>query len=346
MFRYFGSKASTSSKIADLVAELAPGGTIADAFGGLGTIGATLRARGHKVTTCDVLTFPHYFQIARIECKNTPNFENLLIYLELESRNDLIEILNNCNAPSSWFVTEYSKNRKFFTYSNAIKIAGAWHKIVRWNNAGLINRREKAYLVSSLLNSMDSVANTAGTYYAYLKEFHRKALRPFVFSWIPSSAGRFVGKAILGDALEALKGKTFDLLYLDPPYNERNYAGYYHLPESLSMLRKPEINDATTSGVPKIPHVGTENIRNGMTLEYIEKIISMVSWNFLIFHYCDDGLIPLDKLHASLKQFGSVKALHINALGYTTKKSIRSILHYVFVVTKFETCTARAPLSA
>lgn len=345
MFRYFGSKASTSSKIADLVAELAPGGTVADAFGGLGTIGATLRYRGHKVTTCDVLTFPHYFQISRIECKRIPKFEKLLQYLKIPNAGEVVVVLNKTNAPASWFVTEYSKNRQFFTYANAIKIAGAWHKIVQWNNAGLLDRREKAFLVASLLNSMDVVANTAGTYYAYLKEFHRKALRPFVFTWVSTKSGRFVGDAILGDALKVLAGKSYDVLYLDPPYNERNYAGYYHLPESLSLLRRPEIKKSSVSGVPILPHSGAENIKDGMTLKYLEKLISEVAWKYLIFHYCGDGLISLEKLNSTLNKFGSVEALQFSALGYTTKKNTRSITHYVFVVKNPKTVTSRTPVA-
>jgi adenine-specific DNA-methyltransferase len=346
MFRYFGSKASTSSKIADLVGELVPNGTVADAFGGLGTIGAVLRARGHRVTTCDILTFPHYFQISRIECKGVPSFKRLRDALDIERGTDLAGLLNKRHAPASWFVKEYSKERKFFTSSNASRIAGIWHQIVHWDNAGLLDRRERAFLVTSLLNSMDSVANTAGTYYAHLKEFHRKALKPFQFDWISVTSGRRIGRAVHGDALGVLQGKAFDLLYLDPPYNSRNYAGYYHLPESLALLKRPNIRKDSASGVPTNQHLGTENIRSGMTLEYLEKIISNVEWGVLIVHYCSDGFIPLKDLNESLCKFGNVRTYEIDALGYTTTKIKRSITHHVFVVTRFETGTTWSTESA
>ena len=73
MFRYFGTKASTLGYVSDIVNGLIPSGSIADAFGGLGTIGAELKYNGYQVTTCDVLTFPHLFQVARIEC---PEFKS------------------------------------------------------------------------------------------------------------------------------------------------------------------------------------------------------------------------------------------------------------------------------
>jgi adenine-specific DNA-methyltransferase len=345
MFRYFGSKASTSSKVADLVAELAPEGKIADAFGGLGTIGAELRKRGHHVTTCDVLTFPHYFQVSRIECKRVPSFKPLLAKIGLDNPAQLLCFLSKKRAPRSWFVKEYATERKFFTTSNAIKIAGVWHQIVKWNEESLINPRERAFLVSSLLNSMDRVANTAGTYYAHLKEFDRKSLKDFEFAWIPVAVGRFVGRAYLGDALTELRGKNFELLYLDPPYNERNYAGYYHLPESLAKLTKPTIRTGSASGIPVAPHPGAEFIRSGMTLEYLELLIMNVGWNSLVVHYCEDGLIPLSDLSTSLKRFGVVRQVKMNALGYTTRKIERSIYHHVFIVTKFETIASRRSLT-
>ena len=53
MFRYFGTKASTSGYVADIVNELTTSGRVADAFGGLGTIRAELKYNGHQVTTCN-----------------------------------------------------------------------------------------------------------------------------------------------------------------------------------------------------------------------------------------------------------------------------------------------------
>jgi adenine-specific DNA-methyltransferase len=41
--------------------------------------------------------------------------------------------------------------------------------------------------------------------------------------------------AARADAIDATRDAgSFDLLYLDPPYNSRQYAGYYHIPELLA----------------------------------------------------------------------------------------------------------------
>jgi len=341
MFRYIGSKSSTSANISLLINDLIGIGTVADAFGGLGTIGAELRGNGHRVTTCDVLNFPHAFQIARIEGKAKLPFSGINLQTASSSMEEIRHKLNSSKVSRSWIVEEYSKQRKFFTYENAIVIAGAWHQIKRWHDARCLTRRETALLVASLLNSMDAVANTAGTYYAYLKKFHRKALKPFRFEWFPVIGGRYVGEALHGDALSCLKGKVFDVLYLDPPYNERNYASYYHLPESMSRLTRPKTNPERASGIPTGVHPGAICIRNGMRIEYIEALATNVGWRHLVVHYCDGALIPLNIMRERLSRFGRVQELLLPALGYTTNKIARSINHHVFVVSAVANTPAR-----
>lgn len=332
MFRYFGSKSSTCSRISELVHGLTPEGSIADAFGGLGTIGAEFRKMGYKVTTCDVLNFPHAFQVARIECQTPLPFRALREQTGIRSMEQIRDLLNRSYAPSSWFVNEYATQRRFFTRENAVRIAGAWHQIKRWEDNALLTKSECAVLVASLLNSMDAVANTAGTYYAYLKSFHRKALRKFHFDWLPITGGRYVGQALHGDALANLSGKHFNVLYLDPPYNDRNYASYYHLPESMSMLKRPDTNVERASGVPVHPHPASANIRDGMTMGYIDRLAADVSWDWLIVHYCDGALIPLDTMRQKLGAYGRLEEFTLPALGYTTNKKSRTVNHHVFII--------------
>lgn len=334
MFRYFGTKASASGYVADIVNQLTKSGTVADAFGGLGTIGAELKYNGHHVTTCDVLTFPHLFQVARIECNEIPCFKELKLHESFENTESILNHLNKQTDPNSWIVIEYAIKRKFFTEQNAVKLAGIWNTIAKWDKLGLLTYRERAFLIASLLNSMDKVANTAGTYYAYLKSFNRKAKHSLKFEWIEVRHGAYIGKALLGDSFTQLEGRSFDVLYLDPPYNRRNYASYYHLPETLAGLKIKKIKPLSLSGVPEESHSSAHNIREAMSMTYITKIIESVTWNHLIFHYCDNSLIPLELIRSSLETYGTLNEHIIPALGYTTKKSQRRTTHNVFVVSR------------
>lgn len=334
MFRYFGSKHSSAMRVAQLATTGFSGTTAADAFGGLGTIGAVLKGRGLKVTTCDVLELPNAFQHARIVCQERPRFTRLRNATGLRTGSAILEYLDSRRADRSWLVTEFSVQRQFFTRDNASHIAGAWNAIKRWNEAGLLNESERKYLLASLLNSMDPCANTAGTYYAHLKQWHRKALKPFQMKWIPVQAGMAGGRALIGDALDVLRGKTFDLLYLDPPYNRRDYSRYYHLPESLASLKRPDTNPDSASGVPIRMLDASQLIRKSAEASYLQELMHSVHWKRLVVQYCEGSEIPMSELRKMLSQAGKLQEHVLPTLGYTTAAQTRQHKHHVFIIDK------------
>lgn len=332
MFRYFGSKHSSAAQVAHLATQGFSGTTAADAFGGLGTIGAVLKGNGFKVTTCDVLNLPNAFQHARIVCQSRPRFSRLRVATGLKTSEDILKYLDSRRAERSWLVSEFSTQRQFFTHDNAVRIAGAWNAIKRWDDGSLLSESERKYLVASFLNSMDPCANTAGTYYAHLKHWHRKALKPFQMKWIPVQAGVAGGQALVGDALEVLKGKRFDLLYLDPPYNRRDYSRYYHLPESLASLKRPDTNPESASGVPMKVLDASPLIRRSAEASYLQELISSVQWQRLVVQYCEGSEIPMADLRKMLSRAGKLQEHVLPALGYTTASEARQHKHHVFIV--------------
>ncbi|SME95209.1 MULTISPECIES: DNA adenine methylase [unclassified Pseudomonas] len=334
MFRYFGSKASTASLVADLALDGMGLATAADAFGGLGNIGAEFKKRGCAVTTCDVLSFPNAFQHVRISCMSEPDFSYLKRKLGVSHNNELLMQLNNTVSTSPWFVREYSSKRAFFTAGNAAKIGGAWRQIGIWKKMQWINLNEEKYLVASLLNSMDSVANTAGTYYAYLKEWDRKSLRNFSFQWFDGVTDGIPGTAVQADALSYLSGKSFDVLYLDPPYNNRDYSRYYHLPETLAKLKPVKIDGASKSGLPLVRPSEGKEIRDAMKLPYLLELINSVCWSRLVLQYADGAYISICDLEKALSQLGSLRIHQVSALGYQSTNGTRQQVHHVFVIDK------------
>lgn len=333
MFRYFGSKASSASSVADLALNGLRGSkTIADAFGGLGNIGAEFKKRGHDVTTCDLLLFPHIFQHVRIACQRRPTFQKLKAALSLTNDEQLLTVLNTPNSASAWFIDEYSIKRGFFTEDNAKRISSAWSNICSWSAYGFLSENEKKFLLASLLNSADSVANTAGTYYAYLKNWGRKPLKTFEFNWLEITKGSIGGTTLRGDALECLKGKSFDLLYLDPPYNSRDYSRYYHLPETLAGMKEIEIDKSSMAGLPVKRPDGGKLIRSAMKLNYLKELIESVSWKRLIVQYADGAYVPLTEFEKLLRNYGSLKVSEVEVLGYKTKNVSRKQAHHVFIV--------------
>jgi adenine-specific DNA-methyltransferase len=327
--RYFGSKASTLSRLLQIVRMYVSSGTFCDPFGGIATVGAHFKSAGYRVTTGDQLRFATYFQVARVGYSSVPQFSKLKRKLRLSSASEVVEHLNGLQPVDGWFVREYSRKRAFFSIANARRVEAVRRRIQLWKSAGLLSERERAFLLASLIDSADRVANTAGTYYAHLKGWTRKAKLPFRFVLLQPAKG-IPGKTIRGDALELVQSGHFSVLYLDPPYNERCYGGYYHLPETIASVR-PRRAIHGASGVPlryaRSPFNSPIRAANAL-----RELVANARFDILVFHYSDDGLVTAKEITEILSKFGSVRTYTVRSSGYTTKKMRREIVHRVYIV--------------
>jgi adenine-specific DNA-methyltransferase len=328
--RYFGSKVSTLKVIYDLASKYAPRGSFCDPFGGIGSVGSYLQSKGYEVWSGDILCFAYYFQITRLKYAKQLAFKKVITELSLGNRNDLVVFLNSLSTTKGWFVNEYSKKRLFFTEQNAQKIQACRRKIMTWAQKGWLNHDEHAVMLASLINSMDRVANTAGTYYAYLKKWHRKALNDFRFELIEPVPSKSKGYCFHEPAKTLVRRQHFDILYLDPPYNERSYAHYYHLPETIALEATPNVHGM--SGVPnKISTFSDFNKPKEAKYALID-ILDNASFNYLIFHYTDDGVIRPHEVRNILSEYGSIEDHLIDSKGYTTKAKPRNVKHHLYLV--------------
>ena len=321
--RYFGSKKSTLSQLEDHIPDPTPGAVSGDLFGGIGIVSALLKSKGYRVVTADQLTFPTYFQVATLEYSIQPSFRMLRTKYKWPSAVDVSDELNMCrDTGSNWFLSEYSIKRRFFSSENAIRIQSAWNRIRTWDTAGLLNRKEKAFLLASLIDSMDHVANTAGTYYAYLKGWTRKALLPFRYRFLKPVSGPSGGIVIQGNASDIFKRYEFDFLYLDPPYNGRNYSLYYHLPETIARCEEPQVRGK--AGVPQRTPVYSPMYKSITGKDLLSEILRKSIFARVAIQYSHDGLIPMEFIENELRtRCRRVEAHKLSSWAYTSKSRPR-----------------------
>ncbi|MCJ7507867.1 MAG: DNA adenine methylase, partial [candidate division Zixibacteria bacterium] len=303
--RYIGSKTSIVGKVYEIISKRVPSGSFCDPFGGIGVVGAFFKKKGYTVWTGDILKFAHYFQIARVELNRPPSFNKLCAQKKLVSPGRIAEILNSATPKSGWFVKEYSKKRPFFTKENAMRIEACWGLIDEWCQNGWLTYNEVAVLLASLVNSMDKVANTAATYYAALKQYYRKAIKPFKFELLEYTPGNTTCRSFLCDAAWLVSKREFDVLYLDPPYNSRCYGRYYHLPETIAHRDMPKVNGK--AGIPTITRAESQFNRVGQAESAISKLLVNARFKLLAFHYADNGLINSKDIKPILAKYGKVE---------------------------------------
>ena len=152
-------------------------------------------------------------------------------YLENNQEIDIPEI-----CPVEGTITKlYSKQSKYFTEENA-KICDGYLKYIKDNG-------ENIPLLANLIMAMDCVANTASIYGAYLKKYKQSSLKKVSLKQEIINGKN--GKAYCEPAEILINKISGDILYMDPPYNTRQYSSNYHVLETIARNDEPEVHGKT-----------------------------------------------------------------------------------------------------
>lgn len=201
--------------------------SVADIFAGTGVVSDFFSRKYRvKLSVNDIL---HSNYVSYITW-----FDNHPISLR-KIKNYLIE-LNNLDADNVEGYVTHNFGGKYFSIENAKKIDVIREQIEKYSD---INYREKAFLLTSLLYAMDGVANTVGHYDAYLKQ--RQVLKPLKLR-LPIVQKDLQDNQIYRENANVLvRNIKADLVYIDPPYNSRQYGDAYHLLENIIRWHKPRV---------------------------------------------------------------------------------------------------------
>ena len=182
-------------------------GTFADLFTGTASVARAFKGIGYRVIANDLLKSSEVFATTALRLSHPPLFRQLQNEL-LQPRTDfLIEgdlydrVLYHLNALQGiqgFFYREYAPTastakgtpRQYFTDANASKIDAIRLTIRHWWERELITETEKLLLLSGLMLAANSVANVAGTYGYFLRDWYDKALEPLQMVRIPITPGR------------------------------------------------------------------------------------------------------------------------------------------------------------
>lgn len=140
----------------------------------------------------------------------------------------------------------YSKHYggKFFSENDSKIIGYIRDELDKLFKQKMLNQKEFHILLSSLLYSVDRIANTVGHYDAYRKNvilqdrFSYELISPLKLE--KSIEIYKEDSNVLAQNLLKQK-RQIDIAFIDPPYNSRQYSRFYHLLENLALNKKPEL---------------------------------------------------------------------------------------------------------
>lgn len=151
----------------------------------------------------------------------------------------IIEAVNSApNISENYFSKNFSNT--YFSRHNAKKIGYFRELIQDMHLAKEINSRENSVLLTSLIYSADRIANTCGHYDSYRRQLINKDKINFIMPAYNTGKGK-KSKIYNKDANKLVREIRADVVYIDPPYNSRQYSDTYHLLENLVEWKKQKV---------------------------------------------------------------------------------------------------------
>ncbi len=331
--RYIGCKQKLLEFISEAIANIAgPNSVILDAFAGTGTVAEHLKQTytvhaSDLLESCVVLTHckvclsPEVLSFAKLGSilPEGPPLETIFPYLNgLEPVEGFI-----------WNTYTPKGNRMYFTEANGKRIDAILSTLHNWQHDGLITKDEHMFLMGCLLESVSLVANTAGTYGAYNKTWDPRAQKPLTLQNHFSLQGSSKHQVYHSNAETIATELECDVLYMDPPYNGRQYGSYYHVLETIARNDFPDVHGVT--GMRDWSDTKSNFCIPKAVEDACRKIIAKSKAKYIVMSYNNEGLLSKETILNLFRSYGEVTCTEIPYDRYARSTSQKKdVIEYIF----------------
>ena len=294
---------------------------VGDLFAGTGIVGQSFKRKGYKIISNDIQYYSFVLNKKFLTNNDFVKFEglideihNLINYRKKERILQVLNYLNILKERKKGFIfNNYSLGgtkrkefeRMYFSDENALKIDTIRLKIEEWFRSKRINEREYFYLLGTLIEASDKVANTASVYGAFLKKIKKSAQKELQLKYNEIIFGDKENIVFNEDILKILNNEKIDLLYLDPPYNARQYCSNYHMLETISKYDSPNISGKT--GLRDYEKQKSKFCSKNKVREEFKKIIKNTNAKYILLSYNNEGLMSIRDVQEILSLRGNPK---------------------------------------
>jgi len=266
-----------------------------DLFSGTGIVSRFFKNKTKKVISNDL----EYYSYIMLKAYMSND-------IDIKKMNEILKESNKLKGTKKHIFNHYSENgsagRLYFSEKNGQKIDSIRNNIDKLE----ITEEEKGYLLTSLIEASDKVANTASVYGAYLKAIKKTALKdieltPLDWNLISKQKNLVYNE----DANELIKQIKGNILYLDPPYNHREYGANYHL---LTTIAKYDFADFVPAGVTGMrPYTRSNYTKKVKVKASFDELIKNAKFDYIYLSYNNEGILTLEEIKEVMEKYGEYK---------------------------------------
>lgn len=308
---YIGSKLSLLEFLENSINEVTKNdcNVFCDLFAGTGIVGSYFKKKGYRIIANDIQYYSYALNRHYIGNHKKLAFDGLfgdiknLKNSRVENRLDIVcDFLNSLNGKEGFVFKNYclggTKNkfiqRQYFSDDNGKRCDAIRQKIESWKKESKINDDEYYFLLTSLIESIDKFANTASVYGAFLKSLKKTAIKDMVLKPAELIINDKDHKIFNEDINKVIKKIKGDILYLDPPYNQRQYATNYHVLETIAKYDNPKIYGKT--GLREYENQKSLYCSKTQVKNSFKNLILNADVKYIFLSYNNEGLMSADDI--------------------------------------------------
>lgn len=329
---YIGSKQTLCPILTDIItSEIQDLKSLSflDMFAGTGTIGFRFQELANNCSANDLEYYSFIINSALLKCTYSTKLQ------------EIIEECNILEGIDGLIYLNYSENesceRMFFTAENARKCDAIRVFIEDLLKSNTINQNEYYFLLASLIVSIDKVANTSCVYGAYLKEYKKSSLKTMTIIPIHTQTHINCEKNIVFNMpAEELSQQDIyhDVVYMDPPYNQRQYSANYgplnyiaHYDKSIVLKGKT----GTLDGYNKSNFCSKVKVYDSF-----KTILDNIKCKYIFISYNNEGLLRYDELVKLLGSYGELKLYKIQYKKFKAQQNVSgdTVYEYLWFINK------------
>ena len=280
-----------------------------DLFAGTGSIGKLFKPLVYQVIANDIEYYSYVLN------------RNYIGNSRLFEAQDRIDFLNNLKGEEGFIFTNYSENgnanRLYFSAENGKKIDAIRKQIEQWKKTSEISKDTYYFLIASLLESADKVANTASVYCAFLKKIKKSAQKKLVLvpaKFHETNTNHLVFNENGDQLIQQIKG---DILYLDPPYNSRQYGANYHILNTIAKY--DEFQPKGITGLRD--YFKSDYCKKNDVKKALNELLKNANFKHIFLSYNNEGLLSENEIQELMKQYGNYNLKTVNYQRFKADKT-------------------------
>lgn len=290
--------------------------TLTDLFAGTGQVGRHFKKKGYQIISNDLQYYSYVLNRHYIGNHVPLTFEGLIDIPDVAAAGTAEQrcvavcgYLDTIDPLYGFIYRHYCKGdnegenyRLYFSDENGSRCDAIRQQLEDWYANSKINDDEYFFLLATLIENIDRVANTASVYGAFLKKLKASAKKPLRMLPAELIVNEQEHMVFNCDA-NALNREIYtDILYLDPPYNQRQYAANYHVLETIARYDNPTVYGKT--GMRDYSAQKSAYCNASQVAVSFNDLIENTRARFVFLSYNNEGLMPFAQIRDIMSKRG------------------------------------------